>query len=253
VRIELLIIGDELLTGQTDPYPIEMIHRIKERGAYVSRLAVIKDDRKAIVDELESAKRNGASLVVMTGGLGPTLDDLTRHAVARYLGEELILDQEALGWLKEAYSKRHGKDAELRKEALLMAMVPRTSRPLRNPNGIACGIMACKDGMTVACLPGFPKEMLAMFREHVLPLIVTERVSEREIWVRRGESEMEHLFQVIVKEFKVHVSSLPKEDWRERGNLVLIKGDKEEVDRAAERFTELLQFEFPADDQPGKR
>jgi hypothetical protein len=56
-----------------------------------------------------------------------------------------------------------------------------------------------------------------------------------------------------VKEFKVHVSSLPKEDWRERGNLVLIKGDKEEVDRAAERFTELLQFEFPADDQPGKR
>lgn len=134
-----------------------------------------------------------------------------------------------------------------------MAMVPRTSRALRNPNGIACGILASKDGMTIACLPGFPKEMLAMFREHVLPLVESEGVSEREIWVRRGESEMEHLFQIIVKEFKVRLSSLPKENWRERGNLVLIKGEEEEVDRAAERFAELLQSEFPADDQPGRR
>ena len=253
MRIELVIVGDELLTGQTDPYPIEMIRLVRGRGAYISRMAVIGDDLEAIVDELEASKRNHASLVIVTGGLGPTLDDLTRHAVARYLGEVLILDQEALGWMKEAFAKRHGKEIEPRKEALLMAMVPRTSRALRNPNGIACGILASKDGMTIACLPGFPKEMLAMFREHVLPLVESEGVSEREVWVRRGESEMEHLFQIIVKEFKVHLSSLPKEDWRERGNLVLIKGDEEEVDRAAERFAELLQSEFPADDQPGRR
>ena len=253
MRIELLIVGDELLTGQTNPYPTEMIHLVRGRGAYISRMAVIGDDLEAIVDELEIAKRNETSLVIVTGGLGPTLDDLTRHAVARYLGEELVLDQEALEWMKEAFAKHHGKEAEPRKEALLMAMVPRTSRPLRNPNGIACGILASKDGMTIACLPGFPKEMLAMFREHVLPLVVTEGVSEREIWVRHGESEMEHLFQIIVKEFKVRLSSLPKENWRERGNLVLIKGDKEEVERATIRLTELLETEFPADDQPGRR
>jgi nicotinamide-nucleotide amidase len=181
------------------------------------------------------------------------LDDLTRHAVARYLGEDLILDQEALGWMREAYSKRHGKEAEPRKEALLMAMVPRTSRALRNPNGIACGIFASKDGMAIACLPGFPKEMLAMFREHILPLVESEGVFEREVWVRHGESEMEHLFQIVVKEFNVHLSSLPKEDWRDRGNLVLIKGEKEEVDRAAERLVDLLESEFPAEDQPGRR
>lgn len=100
MRIELLIVGDELLTGQTDPYPSEMIRLVRGRGAYISRMAVIGDDLEAIVDELEASKRNHASLVIVTGGLGPTLDDLTRHAVARYLGEVLILDQEALGWMK---------------------------------------------------------------------------------------------------------------------------------------------------------
>jgi nicotinamide-nucleotide amidase len=252
MHIELLIVGDELLIGQTNPYPTEMIRLVRERGAYLSRMAVIGDDLEAIVDELRMAKSNDASLVIVTGGLGPTLDDVTRHAVAHYLGEELILDEEALAWMKEAFAKRHGKDAEPRKEALLMAMVPRTCRPLRNPNGIACGILANKDGMTIACLPGFPKEMLAMFREHVLSLVESEGLFEGEIWVRHGESEMEHLFQIIVKEFKVRLSSLPKENWRERGNLVRIRGEKEEVDRAASRLEELIKSEFP-NDQPGMR
>jgi nicotinamide-nucleotide amidase len=252
MRIELLIVGDELLTGQTDPYPTEIIRLVRGRGAYISRVAVIGDDLEAIVDELGMAKRNKTSLVIVTGGLGPTLDDVTRHAVARYLGEELVLNQEALAWMKEAFAKRHGKDAEPRKEALLMSMVPRDGRPLRNPVGIACGILASKDSMTIACLPGFPKEMLAMFREHVLSLIESEGLFEREIWVRHGESEMEPLFQIIVKEFKVRLSSLPKENWRDRGNLVLIKGDKEEVERAASRLEGLLKSEFPGD-QPGMR
>jgi nicotinamide-nucleotide amidase len=244
MRIELLIVGDELLTGQTDPYPAEMILLVRGKGAHINRIVVIGDDLKTIVNELEASKRNNASLVIVTGGLGPTLDDLTRHAIASYLGEELVLDREALGWMREAFAERHGKEAEPRKEALLMAMVPRTSRPLRNPNGIACGILVSKEGMIIACLPGFPKEMLAMFREHIVPLVASDGISEREIVVRHGESEMEHLFQLIVKEFNVRLSSLPRENWREQGNLVIIKGEKEEVERAVERLTKLLESEF---------
>ena len=246
MRIELLVVGDELLTGQTDPYPEEMIRLIRGKGAHVSRMAVVMDELRIVVEELETSKRNGASLVIVTGGLGPTLDDITRHAVADYIGEKLVLDKEALGWMRDAFAKRHGKDVEPRKEALLMAMVPRGSRALRNPVGIACGILAEKDGMTIACLPGFPKEMLAMFQEHVLPLIGPDGIFESEIRVRHGESEMEHLFQLIAKEFKVRLSSLPRENWREQGNLVVIKGDREEVERAVERLTKLLESEFPA-------
>ncbi len=248
MRIELLIVGDELLTGQTDPYPAEMIRLIRGKGAHINRMVVILDELRMVVEELEASKRNGASLVIVTGGLGPTLDDKTRHAVADYIGEKLVLDREALGWMKEAFAKRHGKDVEPRKEASLMAMVPRGSRALHNPAGIACGILAEKDGMTIACLPGFPKEMLALFQEHVLPLIGSDGIFEREIRVRHGESEMEHLFQLIAKEFKVRLSSLPKENWREQGNLVIIKGKRDEVERAAERLAELLESEFPAED-----
>ncbi len=252
MRIELLVVGDELLTGQTDPYPAEIIGLIRARSAHISRIAVVMDDPKAMIDELEACERNGAALVIVTGGLGPTLDDLTRHAVARYLDEALVLDQDAAGWLRETFARRHGNEVEPRKEAWLMAMVPRGSKALWNPVGIASGILATKGGMTIICLPGFPKEMLAMFREHVLPLIEADGITEREIWVRHIESEMEHLFQIIVKEFKVRVSSLPKENWRERGNLVVIKGDEKEVERAAQRFAQLLESEFPAD-QPGRR
>jgi nicotinamide-nucleotide amidase len=211
-------------------------------------MAVVLDERRAVVEELTASKRNGTSLVIVTGGLGPTLDDITRHAVADYLVEDLVLDPEGLEWMRGAFAKRRGKDAQPRKEALLMAMVPRGSRAMHNSLGIACGILAEKDDMTIACLPGFPKEMIAMFREHVLALIEPDGISEREILVRHGESEMEHLFQLIVKEFDVHLSSLPKENWRERGNLVIIKGGKEEVDRAALRLAELLESEFPAKD-----
>jgi len=248
MRIELLVVGDELLTGQTDPYPEEMIRLIRGNGAHVSRMVVILDELRTVVEELETSKRNGASLVIVTGGLGPTLDDITRHAVAECIGEKLVLDGEALGWMKDAFAKRHGKDVEPRKEATLMAMVPRGSKALRNPAGIACGILAEKDGMMIACLPGFPKEMLAMFREHVLPLVGSDGVFESEIRVRHGESEMEHLFQLIAKEFEVRLSSLPKEDWREHGNLVVIKGKREEVEHAAERLAELLESEFASED-----
>jgi nicotinamide-nucleotide amidase len=252
MRIELLVVGDELLTGQTDPYPEEMIRLIRGKGAHVSRMAVVMDELRIVVEELETSKRNGASLVIVTGGLGPTLDDITRHAVADYIGEKLVLDKEALGWMRDAFAKRHGKDVEPRKEALLMAMVPRGSRALRNPVGIACGILAEKDGMTIACLPGFPKEMLAMFRELVLPLVRSDGIFESEIRVSHGESEMEHLFQLIAKEFKVRLSSLPRENWREQGNLVVIKGKREEVESAAERLAELLESEFASEgDQPG--
>ena len=93
-----------------------------------------------------------------------------------------------------------------------------------------------------------------MFQEHVLPTIESDETYEREIYFAHGESEVEHIFQIIVKEFEVHLASLPREDWRERGNLVVMKGEREQVDRAAERFFELLESEFPVDrDQSGRR
>ncbi len=241
MRIELLLIGDELLTGKLDPYPSEMIHLVRERGASIGHLAVVTDDVDQIVEELGGARRRGTTLLVVTGGLGPTLDDVTRKALAEYLDAELVLDDEAAEWLKDSIERMHGRRMALTSEAQVMAKIPRGSRALRNPVGAAAGIEAMKGSMRIVCLPGFPREMMAMFRMHVLPSIEANGLVEREVRVKLRETLLEPMFQRVVKEHHVRIASLPKEDWRENGNVVLIRGRPEEVDRAMDFFLVLVE------------
>ncbi|MGD1060903.1 MAG: molybdopterin-binding protein [Methanomassiliicoccales archaeon] len=240
MRIELLVIGDELLTGRTDPYPAAIIGEIKKRGAYVSRLTVITDDLDIIVSELEASKLRGTELNIVTGGLGPTIDDVTRHAVAKFFGVDLVVDGEAERWLGEAIQRMHGRRPKPNAEALLMARVPRGTKALSNPVGAACGIEATSGTMRIVCLPGFPKEMATMFDLHVLPLIVPEASVEREFRVKLRETTLEPIFQTLAKEYGVRIASLPKEDWRSTGNVVVIKGESEKVDAASKRFLEIV-------------
>ena len=241
MRIELLIIGDELLTGGTDPYPAAIVSAIKGKGAYVSRITVVPDELDEIVPELQSAQTRGVELLLVTGGLGPTLDDVTRHALAKFLGRPLKIDQEAVGWMDEAIMRFHGKRPASSDERLLMAKVPEGAKALRNPNGVASGIEAEADGMKIFCVPGFPREMQAMFEAYILPLVRSEGLYEKELWVMRRETTMEPLFQRIVSEFKVKVASLPKDTWRQTGNQVIIKGQRDEVERALKVFLEMVE------------
>ncbi|MDD1770087.1 MAG: hypothetical protein LUO79_03285 [Methanomassiliicoccales archaeon] len=239
MRIEILVVGDELLNGQTDPYPAGMMKEIRARGAYVSRLTVITDDVAVIAAELKASKERGTELLIVTGGLGPTIDDVTRHALAQFLEVDLILDRRAEQWLEESLRRMHGRRPRTTTEALLMAKIPLGSRALSNPIGAACGIDAISDRMRIVCLPGFPKEMAAMFDLHVLPLILPEPVVEREFRVKLRETTLEPIFQLLAKEFEVRIASLPKEDWRANGNVVVIKGRSDEVEAASKRFLRL--------------
>ncbi|HTY46483.1 MAG TPA: molybdopterin-binding protein [Methanomassiliicoccales archaeon] len=241
MRIELLLIGDELLTGKLDPYPSEMIRVMREKGASVSHLAIATDDVESIVEELAGSEKRRTTLLVVTGGLGPTLDDVTRKAVASYLGVELVLNDEAAGWLKTSLERMHGKRTPLTPEALQMAKVPEGAKALSNPVGAAAGIEAIKGNMRIVCLPGFPREMMAMFRLHVLPTIEADGLVEREARVKLRETLLEPLFQRVVKEHPVRIASLPKEDWRENGNVVLIRGKPEDTDKAMDLFLRLVE------------
>ena len=241
MRIELLIIGDELLTGQTNPYPSEMIREVRQRGAFVARLSVVTDDLDVILAELDASKTRGTGLLVVTGGLGPTIDDVTRHAVARFLGVDLVLDDQAERWLEESLRRMHGRRPRPSNEALLMAKVPEGAKALRNPVGAACGIKATSGSMTIVCLPGFPKEMAAMFDLHVLPMISPEPTVEREFMVKLRETTLEPIFQTLAKEHDVRIASLPKEDWRANGNIVVIRGKPDTVEAASKRFLELIE------------
>lgn len=240
MRIGLLLIGDELLTGELDPYPSKILDAIRAKGASVSRIAVVPDEVSAIVQELDASCLRGTGLLLVTGGLGPTIDDVTRHALAAFLGKELVIDEGARGWTEEGLLVKHGKKPKPSSASMLMAMVPEGTEALRNPAGVACGIRVRVRSTTIICVPGFPKEMWAMFQEYMLPMLEDEGVYEKEMRVFRRESTMEPLFQSVSREFGVRIASLPKDDWRESGNVVIIKGPRERVEKAASKFLEMV-------------
>ncbi|MEM0449673.1 MAG: molybdopterin-binding protein [Methanomassiliicoccales archaeon] len=242
MKVELMLVGDELLTGQLDPYPAELMQAIRSRGSLITRVTILMDDIGAIAEELSSAIERRPDLILIAGGLGPTIDDVTRHALASFLKRKLSVNEDALSWLREAYHTRHGEELSADSPTTLMAMVPEGMEALRNPVGMACGIRAKVGGTMIICLPGFPKEMRSMFHLYVLPILNDEGIFEKEVRVMLGETSLEPIFQLIAKQFEVRLSSLPRENWRqEGGNTVVIKGRKEEVERACTYFMEMLK------------
>jgi nicotinamide-nucleotide amidase len=235
-----LHIGDELLTGGIDPYPRDIIALIRGKGANVDLIEVVGDREDDIVRAFEHAQAMGIDLLMVTGGLGPTLDDLTREALARYLGAELVVDQHAEQQMTEALTRMHGRPVKVDDVLRRMARVPRGARAVRNLTGAACGVEVVKDGMNIFLLPGFPDEMMPMFREHILPRIEATGDIELEIIVWRGESSLEPLFEEVAAKYHVRIASLPSLRWREEGNKVVFKGTKDEAEAALAHFNELM-------------
>jgi nicotinamide-nucleotide amidase len=240
MRTGILHIGDELLTGEIDPYPRELIGMMRRKGARLDLLEVLGDREADIVRAFEHAHDMKIDVLVVTGGLGPTLDDLTREALASYLGTDLVVDPGAETEMAAALSRMHKRPMMINDVLRRMARVPRGAKPLRNITGAACGVEAVKDGMSIFLLPGFPEEMGPMFQEHILPRIEGSGEVDIVLRVFRGESSLEPLFQLLISEFPVRVASLPCENWREEGNRVIIKGPRKDAEAAMARFQALI-------------
>jgi nicotinamide-nucleotide amidase len=233
-------VGDELLTGDLDPYPREIIGLMRHKGANLDLLEVLGDREEDIVKGLRHAADMGIDILVVTGGLGPTLDDLTREALARFLGTDLVVDVGAERDMAAALARMRGRAVEVNDIMRRMARVPRGTKAVRNITGAACGVEASKDGMTIFLLPGFPDEMVPMFREHILPRIEGTGEVELEIVVWQGESLLEPLFEEVAARYHVRIASLPSVRWHEEGNKVIFKGPKEEAEEALAHFNELM-------------
>lgn len=162
----ILSTGDELALGQKlDTNSQWLAERLTAIGVHVDRHVTLGDDREAIRAAIDDAVRAGVALVVMTGGLGPTLDDLTRQALADVLGERLIEDAAAFAHLDAWVKKRGRAMSDLQR---LQALRPESAAMLPNPNGTAPGLFARVGGRCdVFCLPGPPLEMKPMFEREV--------------------------------------------------------------------------------------
>jgi len=171
---ELLSIGSELTVGETrDTNAGDLARDLTGLGVAVERIQALPD-RLATVQEAVGAAIARVDLVVTTGGLGPTPDDLTREAVASSLGQEPVVDPELERWLRSMWDRRGLPFPEMN---LKQAWLIPAATPLPNPNGTAPGWWVERpDGGLVICLPGPPREMRPMWTDHVLPRLAARGV-----------------------------------------------------------------------------
>ena len=166
---ELLSIGSELTVGETrDTNAGEIARSLTEAGVAVGRITALPD-RLAVVTEAIADGLARSDLLVSTGGLGPTPDDLTREAIAAVWGETPAVDPALEAWLRDLWARRDMPFPDLN---LKQAWLIPSATALANPNGTAPGwFVARPDGRVVVALPGPPREMRPMWADHALPLL----------------------------------------------------------------------------------
>jgi nicotinamide-nucleotide amidase len=192
----IITIGDELLIGQTiDTNSAWMAEQLNALGIDVRRRIAVGDTQEAIRIVLdEELQRN--DILLLTGGLGPTADDITKPLLAEYFGGQLVTNEEVLAHVEEIFSRRKRPMLESNRK---QAEVPDVCTVLFNHMGTAPGMWFEKDGKVILSLPGVPFEMIHIMENEVLPrlrqIATTDAIVHRAI-ITAGEGEsfiVEHI------------------------------------------------------------
>ena len=167
MRAELITIGDEILIGQiVNTNAVFLAKALNKIGIEITKITSISDNKEAIINALESSYPR-SKLVVLTGGLGPTKDDITKHTLCAYFNDILVENKEILFHIEEIFKKYVTTpiNDQNRKQALL----PSKAKILKNEYGTASGMWFEKNDQVIIALPGVPFEMKALVNDSVLP------------------------------------------------------------------------------------
>ena len=167
----LITIGDELLIGQViDTNSAFIAQRLNEIGFAVRRRIAVGDIKEEILTSLKEASEN-SEVILVTGGLGPTRDDITKQTICEFFGSNLVMDQEILHMVKALFEKLKRPMIDVNRK---QAEVPHNCTPLKNFFGTAPGMWFEKEGKVFAFMPGVPFEMKPMLTEQVIPKLKTK-------------------------------------------------------------------------------
>lgn len=200
MKAEIMAVGTELLLGDILNTNAQFLaQELANLGIEVYYQTVVGDNPKRLKDTIFHAFSR-ADLIITTGGLGPTEDDLTKETAAEYFGEKLVLDEKALEWIKEGFA-RTGR--VMTKNNVKQAMVPENHcTVLYNDNGTAPGIIMEKNGKMIVMLPGPPRETVPMFQNQVKPYLAKKQEYTFVSRILRvadvGESAMEDRVKDII-------------------------------------------------------
>ncbi|MFK7750431.1 MAG: competence/damage-inducible protein A [Kordia sp.] len=170
---EIITIGDEILIGQiVDTNSVFISKALNEIGISVHQITSIQDEKTHILEALEAAKQK-ADVVLITGGLGPTKDDITKHTLCEYFDDKLVQNDSVLAHIEELFAK-YITTSPISDMNRLQALVPSKAQVLNNDYGTAPGMWLQKEDTVFISMPGVPYEMRGLMTNQIIPKLQEE-------------------------------------------------------------------------------
>ena len=231
MNAEIICIGNEILNGHiSDTNSGFISKKLSELGVDVKYISVVGDDKESIISALDIA-RYRAEIIFITGGLGPTNDDITMETVASYLSKELNINDKIL----EKLDKLANSGRKMGDSVYKMALVPENSKIFDNKVGVAPGVLLEDDGIMIFLLPGVPREVKSLMEESIVPylknvvpkffikerVIRTQGITESKIFEKVGtissdDADVSFLPQNTGVDLKIRVKGNDEKEVRER-------------------------------------
>lgn len=203
MAIELFSVGTELVMGQIQDTNAHWIaQQILQNGGELRRVTMLRDDFDEMTEAIGGAIQRETALILTTGGLGPTPDDMTVSVISSLIGTEPIVSYETISEYKK---RRNMSDDDIVSDALTkMATIPKSATVYQNPAGWAPCISVNFKNSTLMMMPGPPSEMKAVFDTYIQPLIVEryrDEISTARVYVSMFEAEVSPLMQKVMERY----------------------------------------------------
>lgn len=249
MTVEIITIGDEILIGQiVDTNSQWMADQLLQIGLRAHKISTIKDEQQAIRTTLKRALKE-SDIVLITGGLGPTNDDVTKNALTSFFETKLVFNESVFEDVKAVFERIGVLMPEVNKE---QAMVPESCIPIKNHIGTAPGMLFHESGKIVVSMPGVPVEMKDMMKKEVLPFIAqntagVKRVEYTILTRGLGESSlMERIrdWQMMIEKEGAKLAYLPSIG-KVRLRIGLEGNDLDAINQQIEKWTADLHKIIP--------
>ena len=244
---DIICVGYEILDGRIlNTNAKWLAERINSLGGRVCRIIAVGDDVREISSVIRESLKRKVDWIIMSGGLGPTYDDVTLQGVAKALRRKLVLNKKALEMVKRRYrelAERGVIDSpELTPHRIKMAMLPRGAKPLDNEVGAAPGVLVKAGKTRIICLPGVPSELENIFEKRVRSLLEkgVKKIHSADRWIYiEGVPESTlapKIDEVRARYPQVFVKSHPEK----RGGIPFIRFYMKTIAKSRERCQNLL-------------
>lgn len=247
VNASIITIGDELLIGQTiDTNSAFIAQELNKIGVWVRRRVAVGDVYDDIWQALDEESQQ-SQIVIITGGLGPTADDITKPLLCKYFGGKLVLNEEVLAHVKALFEKVFRRPGPLLERNMKQAEVPDVCTVLHNAIGTAPGMLFKNDRAIFISLPGVPHEMKGLMKSEVIPRLLSSFtlpaiVHQTAFTFGQGESQLAEL----LKDFEPALPANIKLAYLPNYGMVKLRltargAVKEEVEKELQPYFEKLQ------------